>query len=126
MIAARRGEGASTVARARRWCGGTGHGVCDRSRRAAQCARARLCAGRPCTRAAHRWRLGGAAFHQIVTQTGAPCAETTPAFSYHRIGRSRLYVGAFDSQGMPQGGRVLISSEPDYWRGARAAGRPLC
>ncbi len=122
VIAARRGEGASTVARAVAGAAGPGTVYAiDLDVRRNALARAYALDG-PALGPRIDGRLGGAAFHQIVTQTGAPCAETTPAFSYHRIGRSRLYVGAFDSQGMPQGGRVLISSEPDYWRGARAGG----
>lgn len=43
-------------------------------------------------------------------------------FSFHRKGRSRLFVGAFDPRVMPQGARVHIASTSVYWDAARAGG----
>jgi Mrp family chromosome partitioning ATPase len=120
VIAARRGEGASTVARAVAGAAGPGTVYAiDLDLRRNALARA-FALDSPPLGPRIDGRLNGAAFHQIVTESGVPCAESVPAFSYHRIGR--LYVGAFDARALPQGGRVLISAASDYWRAARAGG----
>lgn len=48
--------------------------------------------------------------------------EPPPAFFYHRVGRSRVYAGVFDTRALPKGARVGISARPDYWDAARAGG----
>lgn len=65
--------------------------------------------------------LNGRGFYAIVDKQGRPLAQAASYF-YHRVGRSRLYVGAFDGAAVPQGGRVLLSNAPDYWDAARAGG----
>ncbi|MBX3428698.1 MAG: hypothetical protein KF779_03835 [Hyphomonadaceae bacterium] len=48
--------------------------------------------------------------------------EPPPAFFYHRVGRSRVYAGVFDTRLLPKGARVGISARPDYWIAASAGG----
>lgn len=67
-------------------------------------------------------RLNGTSFYKIADGLGQIVEEARPAFSYHRLARSRLYVGVFDGRLVPEGGRILISSGPDYWNAARAGG----
>lgn len=61
--------------------------------------------------------LGGARFYSV-----RDLAEPPPAFFYHRVGRSRVYAGVFDTRALPKGARVGISARPDYWDAARAGG----
>lgn len=49
-------------------------------------------------------------------------AEPPPAFFYHRVGRTRVYAGVFDTRALPKGARVGISARSDYWDAARAGG----
>jgi hypothetical protein len=65
--------------------------------------------------------LNGVSFCAAVDAQGRVIRSVTP-FSYHRKGRTRLFVGAFDSRVMPQGARVHVSSAPAYWDAARAGG----
>lgn len=61
--------------------------------------------------------LGGARFYTV-----RDLPEPPPAFFYHRVGRSRVYAGVFDTRALPKGARVGISARPDYWDAARAGG----
>lgn len=67
-------------------------------------------------------RLNGLSFYSVRGGDGAALAETQPAFSYHRVGGSRVFAGVFDARLVPKGARVAVSSAPDYWNAARAAG----
>ena len=67
-------------------------------------------------------KLNGATFYAVFDENNEPVHEMTPAFGYHRLGRTRAYVGAFNSRAVPPGGRVLISSASDYWDAVRAGG----
>ncbi len=67
-------------------------------------------------------RMNGVAFYNLKTATGLPMEEATPAFGYHRLGRTRTYVGVFDARALPSGARVSVSAEPDYWCATRAGG----
>lgn len=67
-------------------------------------------------------RLNGATFYSVRGPNGMVLPEREPAFSYHRVGRTRIYAGVFDPRHLPQGGRVVISSAPHYWDSARAGG----
>lgn len=67
-------------------------------------------------------RLGEVSFYSVRAPGHVALRETTPAFSYHRVGRTLVYAGVFDARLLPQGARVAVSARPDYWDVARAAG----
>jgi|CXWL01.1.fsa_nt_gi hypothetical protein len=67
-------------------------------------------------------RLSGSSFYKLAYASGQIAEEPQTAFSYHRLTRSRVYVGVFDGRLVPTGGRILISSSADYWNAARAGG----
>lgn len=67
-------------------------------------------------------RLNGLSFYAACAANGAPMRETVSAFSYHRVGRSRVYVGVFDAAAAPPQSRIVISSGPHYWDAVRAGG----
>jgi hypothetical protein len=67
-------------------------------------------------------RLSGQSFYRLTEASGRPHPEYVAAYGYHRVRRSRLYVGVFDARHAPEGGRILISSAPDYWNAVRAGG----
>ncbi|QGZ94778.1 hypothetical protein [Terricaulis silvestris] len=67
-------------------------------------------------------RLNAASFYSVRGPNGMLLPERAPAFSYHRVGRTRIYAGVFDPRLLPEGGRVVISSAPQYWDAARAGG----
>jgi len=64
--------------------------------------------------------LNGALFHGAIDAKGAPL--TPPPFGYHRIGRTRLYVGAVDGRGLPAGSRLVLSASGAYWDAVRDGG----
>lgn len=61
--------------------------------------------------------LNGERFYTVRDLPASP-----PAFFFHRVGRSRVYAGVFDTRALPNGARVGISARPDYWDAARAGG----
>ncbi|ANP47674.1 hypothetical protein [Candidatus Viadribacter manganicus] len=61
--------------------------------------------------------LGGQRFYTVRDLPEAP-----PAFFYHRVGRTRVYAGVFDTRALPKGARVGISARAEYWDAARAGG----
>lgn len=67
-------------------------------------------------------RVGGASFYGVRGANGAMLTERAPAFSFHRVGASRIYAGLFDARALPQGGRIVISAAPHYWDAVRASG----
>ncbi len=67
-------------------------------------------------------RLNGMTFYSVRGPNSVLLPEARPAFSFHRVGRSRMYAGIFDARLLPQGGRVVISSAPHYWDAIRASG----
>lgn len=120
VIAARRGEGVSTVARAIAQSAGPGTVYAiDLDLRRNALAKS-FAADGPQFGPRIDGKLNGATFFDVLNVRGV--SLSVPAFSYHRIGRSRLYVGAFDARAMPEGGRVLISADADYWYAGRAGG----
>lgn len=70
-------------------------------------------------------RLGGVSFYSLRGPGKTPMREMTPAFSYHRVGRSSVYAGVFDARLLPRVARVTISSGPEYWNAARAGGATI-
>jgi Mrp family chromosome partitioning ATPase len=67
-------------------------------------------------------RLGGVSFYTVRGAGNAPLREMTPAFSYHRVGRSLIFAGVFNARVLPRNARVAVSARPDYWNAARAGG----
>ena len=65
--------------------------------------------------------LGGATLWGVSNAAGKLVRDAS-AYAFHRVGRSRLYVGVFNPRAVPDGGRVVISSAPAYWDGVRAGG----
>lgn len=66
--------------------------------------------------------LGGTNFCTAVDGAGKPLSGFHGAFSYHRAADARLYVGAFDGRALPKGAQVMVSSNADYWDSVRAGG----
>lgn len=64
--------------------------------------------------------LNGVRFHGAIDAKGAPL--TPPPFGLHRVGRSRVYVGAIDGRALPAGARLVLSAGGEYWDAARAGG----
>ncbi|WP_395647872.1 hypothetical protein [Terricaulis sp.] len=120
FVAARRGEGTSTIVRNALTFAGSGavYGVdLDLKRNALAAEVAKEATLGP----AIDGRLNGASFYSITDASGRPIAESKPAFSYHRVDRSKVFVGAFDDTVVP-GGRVLLTPGEEYWNAARAGG----
>jgi hypothetical protein len=70
-------------------------------------------------------RFGGVSFYSVRGRGPAPVRESTPVFSFHRVGRSTVHAGVFDARLLPQGARVAVSAEPDYWNAACASGATI-
>lgn len=66
--------------------------------------------------------LNGVGFYVVTDAKGRPLRGAPQSYFYHRVGRSRLYVGVFHGEAAPHGGRVRLSELPDYWDAARAGG----
>jgi hypothetical protein len=121
FIAARRKEGASTAARAVAEAAGPGAVYAidlDLKRNAL----ARSFAEHTQLGPKIEGRLSGSSFYAVCDANGAPRQEATQAFSYHRVGRSRIYTGVFEANALPPQSRVVISSAPHYWDAVRAGG----
>ena len=122
FVAARRGEGVSTIARAAARTAAEATTYCvDLDVRRNALARDFAAEG-PMLGPKIDGKLNGQKFYTLLDRDGAEVHEMSPAFSFHRLGRTRAYVGAFDNRAVPPHGRVLISSAPDYWDAARAGG----
>lgn len=67
-------------------------------------------------------RLGEVSFYGLRSAGNSPMRESKQAFTYHRVGRSRVYAGVFDARALPTGARVVVSPAPDYWNAVRAGG----
>lgn len=67
-------------------------------------------------------RLGGVSFYTLRSAGRTLLHEATPAFSFHRVGRSFVFAGVFDTRLVPRNVRVAVSARPDYWTAARAGG----
>ncbi|MGQ0534407.1 MAG: hypothetical protein ACT4OF_17200 [Caulobacteraceae bacterium] len=116
LVAARRKEGVTTVARAVAHAAGPGAVYAiDLDLRRNDLARA--LSGDGVLGPRIDGALNGVSFHTVRDMPQAP-----QAFFYHRVGRSRVYAGVFDTRLLPAGARVSISGRPDYWNAARAGG----
>ena len=67
-------------------------------------------------------RFSGVSFYSVRGPGNVAMREVTPAFSYHRVGQTRIQAGVFDARLLPQMARVAVSGRPEYWNAARASG----
>jgi Mrp family chromosome partitioning ATPase len=121
FVAARRGEGVTTVARAVAETAGPGlvYAV-DLDLKRNGLAKA-LCETSPLGSRIDG-RFGGVSFYSVRGAGNIALREVTPAFSFHRVGQTRIQAGVFDARLLPQMARVAVSGRPDYWNAARASG----
>jgi len=121
FIAARRKEGVTTAARAVAEAAGPGavYGIDLDLRRntLARVLSAIAPLGPKCD-----GKLSGISFYMLRGPQGVALQERQTAFSFHRVGRTRLYAGVFDPRVVPKEARVIVSTAPHYWDAARAAG----
>ncbi|HVY84249.1 MAG TPA: hypothetical protein VG943_03890 [Caulobacterales bacterium] len=123
FIAARRGEGVTTVAHAAAMAAAAKDTVYAIDLDLRRNALARLFnEDNPPLGPRIDAKLNGYYFHQIRASDGRSWLPMKPAFNFHRVGRSRVYVSVFDGRELPQGGKLSISGEPHYWNAARAGG----
>ncbi|HET9231771.1 MAG TPA: hypothetical protein VFO00_10820 [Vitreimonas sp.] len=124
FVSARRGEGVTTVARAVVQIAGPGL-VCavDLDLKRNGLAKA-LCETSPLGSRTDG-RFGGVSFYSVRGPGNIAMREVTPAFSFHRVGQTRIHAGVFDARLLPQLARVAVSGRPDYWNAARASGRTV-
>ena len=123
FVSARRGEGVTTVARAVAEAGpGLVYAV-DLDLKRNGLAKA-LCETSPLGSRIDG-RFGGVSFYSVRGPGNAAMRETTPAFSYHRVGQTRIQAGVFDARLLPATARVAVSARPEYWDAARASGATI-
>jgi hypothetical protein len=121
FVSARRGEGVTTVARAVVEAAGPGlvYAV-DLDLKRNGLAKA-LCETTPLGSRIDG-RFGGVSFYSVRGPGNVALREVTPAFSFHRVGQTRIQAGVFDARLLPQTARVAVSGRPDYWDAARTSG----
>ena len=85
-------------------------------------ALARVLAGNTRLGPRQEGRVAGHTFYSVRGPQGALMQERTSAFSYHQVAASRVFAGVFDARVLPPGGRVVISSAPQYWDAVRTVG----
>lgn len=123
FIAARRGEGTSTMVRAAARTANAGAIYAidlDLKRNALAEEIAKDATLGP----AIDGRLNGQSFYSLIDAAGRPVEETAPAFCYHRVDRTKLFVGALDQKAVGTS-RVLLSTGQDYWNAVREGGATL-
>jgi Mrp family chromosome partitioning ATPase len=121
FVSARRGEGVTTVARAVAEAVGSGliYAVdLDLKRNGLAKALCETAALGPRIDG----RLAGVSFYGVRGPGNVAMREVTPAFSYHRVGQTRIQAGVFDARMLPQMARVAVSGRPEYWNAARTSG----
>jgi hypothetical protein len=69
--------------------------------------------------------LAGVNFYAPVDAQKRLVRHASPSYFYHRVGRSRVFVGSFDESALPAGCRVWISDRSDYWDAVRAGGATM-
>jgi hypothetical protein len=69
--------------------------------------------------------LAGVSFYALVDSQKRLLRNAPESYFYHRVGRSRVFVGKFEQSAMPAGRRVWISDRSDYWDAARAGGATM-
>lgn len=69
--------------------------------------------------------ISGVSFYAPVDGQKRMLRNAPESYFYHRVGRSRVFVGSFEQSAMPAGCRVWISDRSDYWDAARAGGATM-
>ena len=64
-------------------------------------------------------RLQGEALYRIVDAQGRPRPEPRSALAYYRVGRSKLFVSGFAEGALQDGDRLQFPMTPDYWAAVR-------
>ncbi len=64
-------------------------------------------------------RLKGQSLYRIIGVDGRTRQEARSAMAYHRIGRSKLFVGGFDASVLGPEERLQIPTGPAYWQALR-------
>lgn len=67
-------------------------------------------------------RLGGVRLFEAVSADGVTIPELRPTFSFHRVDKTRLFIGGYDARGLPKDLRVRMCDAPGFWTAARAGG----
>ncbi len=65
-------------------------------------------------------RFSGVSFYEVRGPGNALLREASPAFAYHRVGRTRVHAGVFDARALSKDVRVVVSRSGAYWNAARA------
>jgi Mrp family chromosome partitioning ATPase len=120
LMAAGRGEGVSTLVRA------LGEASAARAQRAVAIVDIDLMRDSQYAAYVAAAQAGGPGLGQGVSGVFAnriffAPAQYSPAFTYHRVGASKLLVGHFDVSRLPRGAQLQIIDEPGYWNAARRA-----
>jgi Mrp family chromosome partitioning ATPase len=120
IMSARRGEGVSTISRT------LAELAAQRARRAALLIDLDLLRNSQYRAYVLASRAGGAGLGAGVSgalgqQVFFNPKQAASAFSFHRVGLSRLLVGHFQSSMLPRGTHVSIRPDPAYWRSTRRA-----
>jgi hypothetical protein len=121
LVAARRKEGVTTIARAVAQAAGP-HLVYAIDLDLKRNALARALAADAGLGAGIDGRINTATFYSLRGPQGALIHERVPAFRYHRVGKTRVQAGVFDASAIPPSARVVISSAPHYWDAVRESG----
>ena len=114
LVAARRGEGVSTVARDAASEAGAPVLLIDLDMK--RNPQARYFAEHGGLGPARDARMGAKLLARVVDASGAP---TAMGLSFRKVNGREIHVSALDA---PQGSRVQISRDPGYWQALRAAG----
>ena len=69
--------------------------------------------------------VSGLNFYAPVDAQKRILRNAPPSYFYHRVGRSRLFVGALDQSALANGWQIWISDRSDYWDAARASGAAM-
>jgi hypothetical protein len=122
VIAARRGEGASTLSRA------IAEAAARRAKRAALLLDLDVERDEHFRHYAKRGEalqdfrsgaFGGASFFRVIDKKGA-VPNALDRFLVVRVGEKRMFVSHFERAGLSEGARTRVAPSPDYWAAARA------
>lgn len=64
-------------------------------------------------------RLKGQALYRIVDAAGRPRPEPQSALGFYRVGRSKLFVSGFNAGAMVEGDRLQFATGSAYWDAVR-------
>jgi len=64
-------------------------------------------------------RLKGQSLYRLIGMDGRARQEVRSALSFHRVGRSKLFVAGFDQRAVLDSDRLQIPAGPGYWQAVR-------